>query len=354
MFFYILLFLLLISLGLKFPKNRKIGIGIIVLLCFLSMFRAESVGTDTAKYMDIPAMLMVFDEDGSSFLGKKSELITLSLYVIMQYYSLSSRLIVIFFSVMTSLFLYLALKKLKLSYCIGAIAFLVFFYLSSFNIARQICACSIILFASTYLIERKKTYLFFIFVLLASLIHAASIFGVGLYFVYLISDYSLSKKKLTLLAMFLFMFNVILPFNLIELLVSIFGKVSFAQTYSDIATTSSRSLMGIIQDTAKFLTAILVFNYGAKGKKMTLMDWFFYTAIITTIFSANAHSDVARIFLPIEFTKVLYLANLYKCDKKFICSVAYVSYMFVYTFFNLWAVSIGSGEVVPYSLSLSF
>ena len=355
MFFYIFLFTVVIFTSLCFPQSKKLGVFWLIVLCFLSMFRAASVGTDTFAYMDVGGMLYSYGfNSGDSLFGKSSELITVALYLIMYYYSLPPRLAIIFFSLLTFFFLYLSLKKLKLSYCIGVVTFLVFFYLSSFNIARQICACSIILYASTYLIENTRRYLFFVFVALASFIHAASILGVVLFFVSLVKKLPFSRKQLTYIAIVLFIFNMVSPFNVVEMLVSLFSNISFAETYSDIAMTESRSVMGLIQDAAKFFVAILIFNYGDEDREMTFMDWLYYCTIIATIFSANMHSDVARAFLPIEFLKVLYIPYQYEREERFLLSKSYWSFMFVSLFFTLWGVSIGNGEVVPYILSVSF
>lgn len=355
MTFYILLFLFVILTSLCFPQNKTVGMLWIFVLCFLSMFRAESVGTDTYAYMEVGGMLYSYGfNSGDSLFGKSSELITVAIYLIMYYYSLSPRLAIVFFSLVTFFFLYLSLKKLKLSYCIGVVTFLVFFYLSSFNIARQICACSIILYASTYLIENTRRYLFFVFVALASFIHAASILGVALFFVSLIKNLPFSRKQLTYIAIVLFIFNMVSPLNVVEMLVSLFSNISFAETYSDIAMTESRSLMGLIQDAATFFVAVLIFNYGDADREMTFMDWLYYCTILATILSANMHSDVARAFLPIEFFKVLYIPYQYEREERFLRSKSYWSFMFVSLFFTLWGVSIGNGEVVPYILSVSF
>lgn len=354
MFFYIALFLIVILLGLKYPQSKTLGVVLMWVLCFLSMFRADSVGTDTFAYMDVEGMLYSYGvNSGDSLFGKSSELITVALYLIMYYYSLSPRLAIIFFSILTFFFLYLSLKKLKLSYTIGLLTFVVFFYLSSFNIARQICACSIILYASTYLIENTRRYLFFVFVALASFIHAASILGIVLFFVSLVKNLPFSRKQLTYIAIVLFIFNMVSPFNVVEMLVSLFSNISFAQTYSDIAATESRSLMGLIQDASKFFVAILLFNYGAANRNMKFIDWLYYCTVLAIVFSANMHSDVARAFLPIEFLKILYISYLYKTDERFIRSRSFVSFMFVNIFFTLWGVSIGSGEMIPYRLSVS-
>lgn len=355
MFFYIILFVLIILLGITCPRNKTIGTLGMGLLCFFSMFRGERVGTDTATYMDIHRMVLLYEYDyGGGILSKNWEFISSTLYNVIYNNSLSPRLAIVFFSLLTFIFLFLSLKRTKLSYGIGCIIFLILFYLSSFNIARQICACSIVLYACTFLFEKSnKKYLFFVYVFLASFIHAVSLIFVAVYLVRFIREVPYKRTTLTVVAGIIFLFNLVSPINLSELLTTLLGDVSYAEIYSDRAITTSRSFMGIMQDFAKFLVAILVLNYGGIAKKVTLPDLLFYLSIIAAIFSANAHSDIARIFLPIDFFQILYFPYIYQYNRKFIHSLPFFSFIFIHAFFTLWGAAMGSGEVVPYVLDVS-
>lgn len=356
MFIYILVFTGIILTAFIAPRNKNIAIFWLLFICFLSVFRAESVGTDTKNYTDIQGMMQLYeyDYDGVAF-SKNMEVISSSLYEFVYNNSLSSRTPIVFFSLVTFMFLFLALKRSNLSYSIGLMVFLILFYLSSFNIARQICACSIVLYSYTFLFKKsKKRYLFFVFVLIASFIHVASIFFIVLYPIRYINKIPFNKKILIAIATFLFLLNIISPINLSEYLTTTFGDISFSEIYSERAITGSRSIMGILQDVVKFVSLILIFNYGRNNKECSSIDFLFYLSIIATIFSANAHSDVARIFLPLEFFQILYLPYLYHQNKNFIKSPGFLSFVTVYTFFTLWGASIGSGELIPYVLHLSF
>lgn len=356
MLIYIIIFSGVILTTIFSPKNKKIAIFWLLFICFLSVFRAESVGTDTKNYTNIQRMLVLYEYDyeGVSF-SKNIELISSSLYEIVYKNALSRRLPIVFFSLVTFLFLFISLKRSKFSYGIGLTVFLILFYLSSFNIARQICACSVVLYSYTFLFEEsKKRYLFLVFVLLSSFIHVATIFFIILYFIRYIEKIPLNKRTLTLIATLLFLLNIVSPINLSEYLTMLLGNVSFAEIYSERAVTSSRSIMGILQDVVKFASLILIFNYGKNNKKITSLDFLFYFSIIASVFSANAHSDFARIFLPLEFFQILYLPYLYQQNRNFIKSPAFLFFVIVYSFFTLWGASIGSGEVVPYVLDLSF
>lgn len=355
MCFYLFLFLFILFFALCFPQSKKIGLLCFGVLCFFSMFRGAAVGTDTATYMDIHRMMQIYDYDFGGYLSRSTEIITYNLYKFIYIHSLSPRLVIVFFSLVTFSFLFLSIKRMRLSYGVAAVIFLILFYLSSFNIARQICACSIVLYAFTYLFEdSNKKYLYFVYVILASLIHAASFFYVILFLFRLIRNFPLSRKALTIFASLLFVFNIVSPFNVSEYLTSLLGNISFSEIYSDRAVTSSRSIMGIMQDLAKFVVLIYVFNYSGTNKRITLFDLFFYLSIIATIFSANSHSDFARVFLPLLFFQIIYLPYLYKTSRRFIKSLSFMSFVFVYTFFTLWGAAMGSGEVIPYVLYMSF
>lgn len=354
MFFYIFLFFCVIISSLRSTQNKEVGIFWFVVLCLFSMFRGETVGTDTAAYMDVSEMISAYQLDLSKLLTRSMEVVTVYLYELVYNYSLPPRLIIVFFSLITFIFLYLSIKKLELSYNVGIVVFLILFYLTSFNIARQICACSIILYGFTFLFENtKQRYFYLVFVFLASLIHAASFFYIFLYVVRIFKDINIDRTLLTFFAIFLFLLNVISPLNMTEYLTSVFGDISFSEIYSDRAVTNSRTIIGIMQDFVKFFTLILIFNYGELDSKDTLKYLFFYLIIITTIFSGNADSDIARVFLPLEFYIILHITYLFKIDEYFIKSITFVFFVFVYTFLTLWGASTGSGEVIPYVFSIA-
>lgn len=355
MLIYILIFTGIILTTFYAPRNNKIACLWIVLLCFLSMFRAETVGTDTSTYMDIFHMFKSYEyEDEFQLLGRGSEILISYLYFVIYNNSLSPRLIIAFMSVTTFVFLYLSLKRSKLPYSVGVLTFLILFFFSSLNISRQICACSITLYACTYLFENsRKKYLFFVFCLLASTIHSSSIICIVLYAIRYANFINVNKRTLVVIACMLFIANVVLPFNISEILISKFGTSMYAELYSDRAITSSRSFMGLMQDFLVFSSLIAVFIYN-KEKKPSKPELIFYLTILFTLLSSNAHSDVSRIFLPITIFQVLYMAYIYKIKPSFIKSPHFLLFVSINTFFTLWKISTGAFEVIPYVLDLQF
>ena len=352
---YIIIISSVILTTFLFPRNNKVAIFWILVLCFLSMFRAETVGTDTSTYMDIFHMFEAYEyEDEFQLLGRGSEVLMSYLYFVIYNNSLSPRLIIAFMSVTTFVFLHLSLKRSKLPYSVGVLTFLILFFFSSLNISRQICACSITLYACTYLFENSwKKYLFFVFCLLASTIHSSSIICVVLYAIRFANFINVNKRTLVVIACMLFIANVVLPFNISEFMVARFGTSMYAELYSDRAITSSRSFMGLMQDFLVFSSLIAVFIYN-KEKKPSKPELIFYLTILFAIISSNAHSDVSRIFLPITIFQVLYMAYIYKIKPSFIKSPHFLLFVSINTFFTLWKISTGAFEVVPYKIAFDF
>lgn len=356
--FYIFLFIFVIVLSLFFPKNKYIGLLVVFILCFFSMFRGENVGTDTSVYMDVFYMQRTYEHSiYSSFNSRNNiEYITYILYTIIVEYHLSPRLIIIFFSLLTFFFLFLAIKRMKISYCIGLLIFFILFYFSSFNIARQICSAVIVLYAITFLFDGtyKKIY-FFAFILLASLIHASSLLYLPLYLIVFLKNKKICKKNILInIAILLFIINQIGAINLIEFISQKFENVSYITTYSSLTETFSRTLFGRIQDLAKFLALIMIFSYKKTDTTINLFDLLFYIIIIISIFSGNLHSDIARIFIPIQLFVIIYIPYIYGKNNGFTKSIAFIVFLVVNSFFTLWGISSGSGEIIPYILDMSF
>ncbi len=354
MIFYVLLFLLLIFTIVRHPDNKKIGIFWICLLCFLSMFRAESVGTDTANYTDFSNEIfeLTIDKNTDFEIGRMLEISYLSLIIWIYENDLSPRILISVMSIVTFLFLFLTLKRMNLSYGIGVLVFAILFYLSSFNIARQICACSIILYSYTFLFEKDyRKYYFFFYVLLATSFHASSILYLTLYIFRYIKAVNFKKTTLTYIAVGLFLINVIYPLPISEWLTSSFSSISYARIYSERAVTTSRSIIGVLYSFIQVLPCILVFVKCNK-EKLSTQDLIFYLSIISLILISTANSDFARIFLPLQIFQVLYVANIY-AEKRLKKSPFYL-FIALNTLLVLYGASVGSGEVVPYVIDFKF
>lgn len=354
MIFYVLLFLVLIISIIKHPNNKKMGVFWICFLCFLSMFRAESVGTDTAAYIDFinPKQEFIINFSENFDIGRALEFGYLYAKMWIYENNYSARILICIFSLITFLFLLLSLKRMGLPYGIGILIFTVLFYLSSFNIARQICACSIILYAYTFLFENgNKRYFFFLFILLATSFHGTSILYSVMYIVRYLKLDIINKRTLVSFAIVLFLVNMIYPLPISEWLVSSFGSISYAEIYSDRGVTSSRSIIGIIYSFLQVFPSLLIF-IKCTDTKLRYYDLIFYMSIISIILSSTANSDFARIFIPLQIFQILYIANLFTIKRVY----RYPIYLFIVlnSLLTLYGASIGAGEVVPYIIDFNF
>lgn len=354
MFFYVLLFLLLIFSIIRHPDNKKIGVFWICILCFLSMFRAESVGTDTANYTNFSNEIseLIIDKNTDFEIGRMLEISYLSLKNWLYGNDYSPRLLICVMSIVTFLFLFLTLKRMRLSYGIGVLVFTILFYLASFNIARQICACSIILYSYTFLFEKdNKRYFFFLYIFLATSFHASSILYLTLYIFRYIKTGKFKTTTLAYFAICLFLINMIYPLPISEWLISSFSSISYVRIYSERSVTSSLSIIGILYSFIQIFPCILVFIKCNK-EKLNTQDFIFYLSIISLILFSTANSDFARIFLPLQIFQVLYITNLY-VEKRLKKSPFYL-FVALKTLLVLYGASTGSGEVVPYIIDFNF
>lgn len=355
--FYILLFALILITVLKFPRSTALGCFWMMVLCFLSMFRGKDVGTDTANYLDIyGGMESYLSLSFTGSIGRNLELLFSMLVKSVAYCGLPSRVIVASMSSVTFLFLFLALRRFKASLSFGTLMFVLTYYLSSLNIARQICADSIVLYAFTFIIENisKKNILKYVFwVLLATLIHASSIVFIGLVFLFFIKASFFSKRKLIAIALILFLINSVSPFNLSSIILKFLGTdSSYAAHYSERAVTFGRSIWGLLEDFTLLISLLWIFKKYV-NTKLNLSDLIFYFSIIITFLSSNLQADISRIFYPIIMFQILYLSKMIYERKMSVKSLPLLLFVFVKTFFCLLSVSEGVGGIVPYVISFN-
>lgn len=352
MLFYITLIILIIFSTLK-CSNKKVGIFWIVTLCFLSMFRAETVGTDTTTYMNFSENINKFTSDsGDGFnIGGMIEFSYLTIVIFLYQFELSPRILIILMSCISFLFLFLTLKRLKLSYNIGILIFFLVFYIPSLNIARQICACCIILYAYTFLFERGKLkYLFFTFIAIATSFHASSILYLALYlFRYNMKFY---KKSLFFFALGFLFINMVYPLPISEWITSSFGSMTYSKLYSDRSVTQARSIFGILYTLMHFSAYFIIF-FKYSSYRLNKMDLIFYCSIIALIISSTAHSDFARIFLPLNFFQIIYICTLFKLRKLKLYDYPFIYYILINVILVTYSLAMGAGEVIPYKIELN-
>lgn len=172
-----LLFVALLLLN-GIGRNKHIYYLSLFLLTLLVALRSDTVGTDTKGYI---SMYEYFKN--TSYNGWPEPLYG-GLMILFNRLGANFHVFQWFLASLVALFFHLGLKKCSSNssyslFCLYSLFFI--FYLM--NISRQIIAVSVVFYALTFLYENKKTP-FIILVLIASSLHYASIFSLGLLFVY--------------------------------------------------------------------------------------------------------------------------------------------------------------------------
>lgn len=186
--FYVIFTFLIGLLILARLKDKGLEYFLFFLLFVLSSFRGQNVGADTIAYLD-KTYIAAHSEIDSSLIsiegwGSQVELLTRLLYKLITNLDLDPRFVLIIFSFVTLLFFSKAIQRFKVNLAFALVFYVVLgFYFRSFNIARQLCSVSILLYSFSYLQERGiKQYFFFIGVVLATLIQSFSIIFALVYF----------------------------------------------------------------------------------------------------------------------------------------------------------------------------
>lgn len=216
---YIIITLFVSIVALLGYKKKWTGIFITLLLLFLSMFRGENVGHDTKNYIDLHSIYLkavggidISEERVTTeTYGIRTELITQKLNDLVYYNDLPPRFILYFYSIVTIAFLFYALKRFRVNIALGMMFYVLMgLYFFSLTAARQMAAISIVLFGISYIQEASiKKYFFFLFVSMASLIHASAIFFVWLYFLkYLKAQKSVFVSVAAIICLFFFIFPI--------------------------------------------------------------------------------------------------------------------------------------------------
>ncbi len=356
MIFYIILFILITYSTLKYNTN-KVGIFWIVFLCFLSVFRAESVGTDTANYINI---VLSIDKNldnqiisfGDNFeIGRNLELIYKGFMLFLRENDISPRYINVFFSIVIFLFLILIFKRIKSSYSIGILIFALLFYLMSFNISRQICSSCIVLYAYTFLFEEsRKKYLFFIFIIIASTFHISAFLYVIGYLVRYIKTEWFDKTILAFITLIFYLLIQLFPNFFLELITNV---ASYNEIYEYDVTYSKSNLDGLLFNFFYFLAYWMIFiRYS--NQKLDKYDFIFYSLIIFIGIIQILDSISSRIFISIQFLQILYIMRLYKYKKMNIKDFVFIYYILINLFTTMYSLSFNNYGVVPYKIDFYF
>lgn len=249
-------------------KDKKVGYFLFFILFVLASSRGQNVGADTVAYLD-----KSYIEDHSELdfslisiedWGSQVELLTRLLYKLISSLNLDPRFVLIIFSFVTLFFFTKAIQRFKVNLAYALVFYVVLgFYFRSFNIVRQLCAVSILLYSYSFLQENGlRQFIFFIGVLIATLIQSFSIIFALVYFIKIIPRFS-KQTDIILFVISLILVTIKLGFieewsRLLDI-----GHVSFlVDTYGDDKLT----VFGIINHWIN-LSILFYFYYRYKSMK---------------------------------------------------------------------------------------
>ncbi len=296
-------------------KNNRTSMIIFFMLFFFSIFRGDKVGNDTMNYMDPSTFdsrlnnINILSDSEFLDIGSSFEISTNMLYYFVQALDLPARTIISLFSIITFLFLLLAIKRFRVPSGLALFYFVLFsHYYYSYSAARQIASVCILLYAYSFLIEdNKKKYLFMPWTIVAGSIHISSLLFIPLI---CLKNIKVSRKRtiliIYLLSLFFAFSNGAIVENLLNKL-DLYYIVHHMDTYGEVSTTN------IVGKTFIFvkLTTLTIFFYYIRGKnKYTdIYDNLFLISILFYFLFMGLSTYISRISYGLTIFNCIYLAK---------------------------------------------
>lgn len=317
-------------------RQKWMGKFILILFLFFSMFRGDHVGNDTMNYMNESSIQYkatgidtedTFDNLVDNF-GSRTELLTIFLNQVVYNLDLPPRTIIYTYSLITMIFLFLALRRFRVNTSLGLMFYLLSgLYYFSLTAARQMAAVSIVLFAYTFLLEKdKKRYLFFLYILIAAGFHASSIINVLVFFLHYLK---INRNVLLALMVGVCTVCVLFAFNVMDVVYRFFN-IEYVSRYMGMYDEASRSLKGRIFDVLTYLFVIYSFYVASKEKKSNLHDSIYSVAVMLKAMFTQNSTLVARVtygvtvFMPVYMAKTVVERKLLKNRTAIVLLLLYI------------------------------
>jgi hypothetical protein len=322
---YIILIICLLLLS-----NSKKGILSFIILFLISGFRDISVGTDTINYSRI-------FENPNSF-ERINDFIWIYLNSFFLEQGLSFHYILIIATFIFLLMIYLTALKMKVN--VGLSFFYLvsfFFYFQSFNITRQLIAASIILYAFTFIIDRKLLF-FLLFVFIASGFHFSAIFVAPFYFI--------SNKSYKPALVIPLLFSSYLVGGLITIS-DILGKINLNIVYSSLLDSTDDLNLGF--SISRFFLNVYVSYLVLRNKGNSLLiNLLIVGVLILNLLAPFGYISRFAYYFMIVQVVLLPEYQLMRNKRLHVISVLYSLVIFFYLLIN------NNGGIYPYKVSNYF
>lgn len=332
LFYGLSIFLLL---GALLPSRRQ-GPYIVlsfIILCFISAYRDISVGTDTATYESI------FNNLNSEFgliYYDRIEPAWILLNDMVLKFGGDFRHVLIASSLLTLCPLFLIAKKYSYNPMLTiSLYYLLYFYIFSLNITRQLIAVSFILFSIILLLKGKKK-LFLLIVVLASLFHTSALIALLLIF------YRRFPSDLFLLILFISiaMLSGVFGVNYISLITSLTKYASYT------SAIEFHSLVPSIIFLLIFNCFFILISF-TSDRSSDYFKIFFIFAIAMNL--SIRFPFGSRLLMYFSIFQILfypyYLATLGEKNKKIKLPLTIFVILYSYT---IYIRAFGDGQILPY------
>lgn len=309
--------------------NKYVVGGVFFLLFLVSALRGVTVGTDTQNYYDLYRGYAVSTrlEPGFAlfFLGCK-------------YLGLPFRVILVVFSTLMFTMLYLFTRKGKYQ---PLMVLLFFFFLgycfSFYNVARQMLASGILLFAYENRRKQGNIYMFFLCIFLAMMIHKSAILGLLLFFV---DKIKIPGPYIIYLLAISFIFPFVIPTN--EIMDYLTSHIGFLSHYDVYSGSSDKQMFSVNRLAMNVFYMYLATRYDKKGDiywnasilGLMILNMFPFSGILT------------RSAIYFQIAQIVFLTEFYNSSKQVdrMLVMTYSLVIFVFTMLN------NIGGIVPYTI----
>ena len=301
-------------------ESKKVGWFLLFLLFVLTAFRGEEIGNDTETYMDSHYIYIhathyanIYDLSNFEFsdFGGQIELLSNFIYKIIFDFNLNERFVLIFFALISLSFFYFAIKAFKVNLTYGIAFYIILCFMSySFNINRQMCAASILLYAYSFL-QFKNAWNFFFFplVLVATFIHSFSILFILVYFVIYIPPLN---KKWDIIVFCICVCFPIIRVGIIEQISSILsiGHISeYVSSYGSEGVPLTKIISSYIQ-----ILLLYYFYYVGKKQNIFVNSYLinlYLLAILLSSMLTNYSGVVGRVVLDLSVIECIFLSQYF-------------------------------------------
>lgn len=335
----------LIHFGSKRKSKFLIVLGILI-PALLAGFRYQ-VGTDFEAYVWMYQDLSSISP--SDFLQNYSSQIEIGMYALANLSSLLAGNYLPFFLLMsfsTLLFFYLGLKRFNIPHIgLAFFLFLMVSFPSSFNIARQLLAISLVFYASSYILERRL-WKYALWIGVAALFHKTAILFIPVYLInrFIKKDTVFRGAQLLLIVLGLAALCIAIP-----ALVDIASSFSMFEKY--IKYQASDSAKGYVV-LVKLVIAGIFFLFYRHLKYIRYFALFFVFSLLELVISIAALKsiDISRmalyfsVFVPVLLT---YIVDIFGDRIGKYVTVSLVA-MYGILYFIVFYYLLGSSDIFPY------